>query len=60
MDPVRCHLGLMKLFLGKLLSLMKTVVLHLLLRCPNYSTGSLAPCWLTPTQYKNSMTGAHL
>jgi len=46
--------------LGKLLKFMKTVALSLLLRCPNYSTGSLAPCWLTPIQYMNSMTGAHL
>ncbi len=39
--------------LGKLLKFMKTVALSLLLRCPNYSTGPLAPCWsLAPIQYK--------
>lgn len=34
MGPVRYYLGPIKLFLGKLLSIMKTVVLPLLLRCP--------------------------
>ena len=41
--------------LGKLLKFMKTVALSLLLRCPNYSTGPLAPCWsLAPIQYKSA------
>jgi len=34
-------LGLTKIFLGKLLSIMITVALPLLSRCPNYSTGRL-------------------
>jgi hypothetical protein len=47
--------------MGKLLRIKKTVALSLLLRCPNYSTGPLAPCWsLAPIQYMNSMTGARL
>lgn len=65
--PMSCTLSvvdgvpLVESRLGKLLKSMKTVALSLLLRCPNYSTGPLAPCWsLAPIQYKNSMTGAHL
>jgi len=65
--PMSCTLSvvdgvpLLESRLGKLLKFMKTAALSLLLRCPNYSTGPLAPCWsLAPIQYMNSMTGAHL